>query len=93
MIGFIDTSLQLQSITTAYSQWPSKTRSILYWTTSVGLVIGFINQSQVVTTINYNTVPDFYTTNDSTLIFSVYLHLAADLNTGIITRSIFQYYT
>jgi hypothetical protein len=26
-----------------------------------GLVIGFINHSQVVTTINYNTIPDYYT--------------------------------
>jgi hypothetical protein len=42
-----------------------------------GLVIGFINYSQVVTTINYNTVPDFYTTKHSTLIISVYLHLSS----------------
>jgi hypothetical protein len=35
MIGFIGTSLQLQSIMKAYDQWLSKTRSILYWTTSV----------------------------------------------------------
>jgi hypothetical protein len=35
MIGFIGTSLQLQSIITAHNQWLSKTRSIPYWTTSV----------------------------------------------------------
>jgi hypothetical protein len=35
MVGFIDTSLQLQSILTAHNQWLSKTRSIPYWTTSV----------------------------------------------------------
>jgi hypothetical protein len=33
--GFIDTSLQLQSIITAHNQWVSRTRSIPYWTTSV----------------------------------------------------------
>jgi hypothetical protein len=35
MIGFIGTSLQLQSIITAHNQWLSKTRSIPCWTTSV----------------------------------------------------------
>jgi hypothetical protein len=35
MIGFIGTSLQLQSIITAHNQWLPKTRSILYWTTSI----------------------------------------------------------
>jgi hypothetical protein len=35
MTGFIVTSLQLQSITTAHNQWLSKPRSITYWTTSV----------------------------------------------------------
>jgi hypothetical protein len=35
MIGFIGTSLQLQSISTARNQWLSKTRSFPYWTTSV----------------------------------------------------------
>jgi hypothetical protein len=39
-----------------------------------GLVIGFINHLQVVTTINYNTVPDFHTTDHSTLISLVSLH-------------------
>jgi hypothetical protein len=38
-----------------------------------GLVIGFINHLQVVTTNKYNTVTDFHTTDHSTLIFSVYL--------------------
>jgi hypothetical protein len=33
-----------------------------------GLVIGFINHLQVVTTTKYNTVTDFHTTNHSTLI-------------------------
>jgi hypothetical protein len=35
MIGFIGTSLQLQSIITSHNQWLSKTRSIPCWTTSV----------------------------------------------------------
>jgi hypothetical protein len=35
MIGFIDTSLQLQPIITAHNQRQPKTRSIAYWTTSV----------------------------------------------------------
>jgi hypothetical protein len=35
MIGFIGTSLRLQSITTAPNLWLLKTRSIPYWTTSV----------------------------------------------------------
>jgi hypothetical protein len=43
-----------------------------YW-----LVIGFINYSQIITTINYNTVPDFYPTKQSTIIFSVYLHFSS----------------
>jgi hypothetical protein len=47
---------------------------VLVTATGFGLVIGFINHSQIVTTINYNIVPDFYTTKHSTLIFSVYLH-------------------
>jgi hypothetical protein len=34
MIGFIGTSLQLQSITTAHNQWLFTTRSIPYWATS-----------------------------------------------------------
>jgi hypothetical protein len=35
MIGFIDTSLQLQSIIPGHSRWLSKFCSIPYWTTSV----------------------------------------------------------
>jgi hypothetical protein len=35
MIGFIDTSLQLQSIIKAHNQWLSKILSIPYWTMSV----------------------------------------------------------
>jgi hypothetical protein len=35
MIGFIGTSLQLQSIMTAHTQWLSKACSIVFWTTSV----------------------------------------------------------
>jgi hypothetical protein len=35
MTGFIDTSLQLESIITARNQWFSTTRSIPCWTTSV----------------------------------------------------------
>jgi hypothetical protein len=34
MVGFIGTSLPLQSIVTAHNQWVSKIRSIPYWTTS-----------------------------------------------------------
>jgi hypothetical protein len=49
---------------------------LLVTATGFGLLIGFINHSQVVITINYNTLPDFYTTKHSTLIFSVYLHLS-----------------
>jgi hypothetical protein len=35
MIGFIVTSLQLQSIITAHNQWLSTTRSSPYWATNV----------------------------------------------------------
>jgi hypothetical protein len=35
MIGFVGTSLQLESITTAHNQWLSATRSIHCWTASV----------------------------------------------------------
>jgi hypothetical protein len=37
LIGWLDLlpPLQLQPIITAHNQWPSKTRSISYWTTSV----------------------------------------------------------
>jgi hypothetical protein len=50
---------------------------VLVTATGFGFVIVFINHSQVVTIINYNTVPDFHTTKHSTLIFSVYLHLSS----------------
>jgi hypothetical protein len=43
------------------------------------LVSGFINHLQVVTTINYNTVPNFYATKHSTLISSVSLHCSSQL--------------
>jgi hypothetical protein len=41
------------------------------------LVIAYITHLQVVTTINYNTVPDFYTTKHFTLISSIYLHCSS----------------
>jgi hypothetical protein len=54
-----------------------------------GLVIGFIGYLQVVTTINYNTVPDFHTTKHSTLFSSVYLHWSSRIyNTGTIKVSL-----
>jgi type IV secretory pathway TrbD component len=50
-------------------------RNVFQWLkTGFGLVIGFINHLQVVTTTKYNTITDFHTTNHSTLIFSVYFH-------------------
>jgi hypothetical protein len=42
--------------------------------TVFGLIIGFIDHLQVVTTINCNFVTDFHTKKHSTLISSVYLH-------------------
>jgi hypothetical protein len=48
---------------------------VLQWLkTGFGLVIGFIDHLQDVTTNNYNTVTDSLTTKHSTLICSVYLH-------------------
>jgi hypothetical protein len=41
--------------------------------TGFPLVIGFTGHLQVVTTINYNTVTNFRTTKNSTLLSSVYL--------------------
>jgi hypothetical protein len=62
--------------------------------TGFGLVIGFINHSQVVTTINYNIVPDLHNLQSLhynllglfPLVFTIYF-LATDLNIGIITDS------
>jgi hypothetical protein len=55
-----------------------------------GLVIGCINRLQVVTTINYNTVLDFYTTKHYTLI-SVYLHSSSRIyHTGTIQVSLYH---
>jgi hypothetical protein len=57
--------------------------------TGIGLVIGFINRLQIVITINYNTVPDFYTAKQSTLISSVYLHCSSRIyHTGTIQVSL-----
>jgi hypothetical protein len=56
-----------------------------------GLVIGFINHSQVVTTITYNTVPDFYFTStpcQSSESVSTCLLPATALNAGIITLTL-----
>jgi hypothetical protein len=62
---------------------------VLVTRTGFGFVIGFINHLQVVITINYNTVPDFYTTKHSTLISSVYLHCSSQIyHTGTIQVSL-----
>jgi hypothetical protein len=42
--------------------------------TGFELIIEFTDHLQVVTTINYKTLPDFHTTKHSTLISSDYLH-------------------
>jgi hypothetical protein len=53
------------------------------------LVIGFINHLQVVIAINYNTVPDFYTTKHSAVISSACLHCSSWLyHTGTIQVSL-----
>jgi hypothetical protein len=48
MIGFIGTSLQLQSIMTAHNQWLPKTRFIPYWTarTSVFLWLWWMTNEE-----------------------------------------------
>jgi hypothetical protein len=57
--------------------------------TGFGLVIGFIDHLQVVTTNNYNTVTVFHTTNHPTLISSVYLHQSSRIyNSGTIKISL-----
>jgi hypothetical protein len=62
---------------------------VLVTKTGFGLVFGFINHLQVVTTINYNTVPDFHTTNHSRLIYLVYLHQSSRIyNIGTIKVSL-----
>jgi hypothetical protein len=77
-----------EGLNTLSSQWMIVSRVLV---TNMGfrLVIGFINRLQVVTTINYNTVPDFYTTKHSTLISSVYLHRSSRIyHTGTIQVSL-----
>jgi hypothetical protein len=72
---------------------------VLVTKTGFGLVIGFINHSQVETIINYNTVPDLYNLQSLhynllslfPLVFAIRF-LATDLNTGIITDSHFRYH-
>jgi hypothetical protein len=57
--------------------------------TGFGLVIGFINQLQVVTRNNDNIVTDFHTTKHSTLISSIYLHWSSRIyNTGTVIVSL-----
>jgi hypothetical protein len=62
--------------------FPSTVLSRILVTT--GLVIGFIDHSQVVTSNTYNTVTDFHTTKHSTLEFSSLLLLVfvTALNNG-----------
>jgi hypothetical protein len=63
-----------------------------------GLVIGCINRLQLVTTNNYNTVPDLHNLQSLhynllrlfPLVFTIRF-LATDLNTGIVTDSHFKY--
>jgi hypothetical protein len=67
--------------------------------TGFGLVIGFIDRLQLVTTNNYNTIPDLHNLkllhynllSLFPLVFTIRF-LAADLNTGITTDSHFKYY-
>jgi hypothetical protein len=66
--------------------------------TGFGLVIGFINRLQLVTTNNYNTVPDLHNLQSLhynflrlfPLVFTIPF-LTTDLNTGIVTDSHFKY--
>jgi hypothetical protein len=54
MVGFIRTSLQLQSVMTAHNQWLSRTRSIPYWTTSV-FSSTVMNDEQRITELTWTT--------------------------------------
>jgi hypothetical protein len=72
---------------------------VLVTETGFGLVIGFINRLQVVITINYNTVTNFTIQalhanllSPLPFVFTIRF-LATELNTGIITLSIFKCYT
>jgi hypothetical protein len=67
---------------------------VLVTKTGSGLVIGFINRLQLVTTNNYNTVPNFHSTSTPRLFPLVFTirFLATDLNPGIITGSHFKYH-
>jgi hypothetical protein len=73
---------------------------ILVTETGFGLVFGLINRLQLVTTNNYNTVPELHNLQSLhynllslfPLVFTI-LFLATDLNTGIITDSDFKCHT
>jgi hypothetical protein len=62
----LECSINLSSYIFSYLNILSR---VLVTKTGFGLVIGFINHLQVVTKINYNTVPDFYTTRHYTPIY------------------------
>jgi hypothetical protein len=72
---------------------------VLVTETGFGLVIGLINRLQLVTTINYNTVPDLHNLQSLhynllslfSLVFTIRF-LATDLNTGIVRDSSFKYH-
>jgi hypothetical protein len=53
---------------------------VLVTATGFGLIIRFINHSQVVTTINYDTVPNFYITKTERIRVECYLHLPSPSN-------------
>jgi hypothetical protein len=73
---------------------------VLVTATGFGLVIGFINSLQLVTTNNYNTVPDLHNLQSLhfnllslfPLVFTIRF-LATDLNTGIVSLTIIKCYT
>jgi hypothetical protein len=89
----------IMSYTKYYKKSNNVLSRVLVTATGFGLVIGFINHSQVVTTINYNTVPDLHNLQSLhynlfklfPLVFTIRF-LATDLNTGIITLAIFKCY-